>query len=533
MLSKIFIFVAFNNPHQSNYSSGTAEWIKSTSHICQHWRDVALGCPSLWAGILFEQPSWVEEMLKRSKMVPLVLKGNITNPKTAGRIRLALSHSRTRELHVLGTKSTLESLFSIPSQNAPFLESLCLSNYEGYSFSSLGSGYMVSEDAFHDTTRLRRLELVRCNISWDSTLLAGLNHLLLHKLTLLPTTKQLIDVLGNMLDLETLDLDNSLPADVLTPPPPDRTINLPRLTLISLTSGLLECANVLNHLAFPRDASMSLSCTVKEIPDNYVSILVPALSRIHKDSHALRVSEDSFRCLAIRVDPGPIQILDLWTQSSGPCDRPIPSTARIHLYIKWETYRAQSSSAQVVVQLCNALPLAYLDTIHIYDLDIPTTNWLSTFGGLAHLVNIDVKQSSAWGLVDALMPVVNPEVQDGLGKDSTSMETTDIIASAGVFFPALETLVLRDVAFSSEGDEDMSVDDLQDCLIGRYECRAEIQRLYLFDCFSLQNEEVNLLREITVDVRWDGVVQFIHEESEVEDHSDDEYFGYQGSDNSG
>ncbi|KAJ6607511.1 hypothetical protein B0H10DRAFT_551566 [Mycena sp. CBHHK59/15] len=61
MLSRIFLFCS---------DSDSLKWIKEVSHICRHWRSVALGCPNLWSFPVFSQPKWADEMLKRSKMAP-------------------------------------------------------------------------------------------------------------------------------------------------------------------------------------------------------------------------------------------------------------------------------------------------------------------------------------------------------------------------------------------------------------------------------------------------------------------------------
>jgi hypothetical protein len=67
ILSRIFICCAVTyEPAQL-----TMDWAKVT-HVSRHWRTVAIGCPRLWTTVVFAQPRWVEEMLKRSKMDPLV-----------------------------------------------------------------------------------------------------------------------------------------------------------------------------------------------------------------------------------------------------------------------------------------------------------------------------------------------------------------------------------------------------------------------------------------------------------------------------
>lgn len=526
MLSKIFTTIALDSIHQSIYSAGHADWIKSTSHVCQHWRDVALGCPNLWTGILFDQSKWVGEMLKRSKKAPLILRA-IVHPATVETMRLAMSHiSRTRELHIMAPTKTLESLFPPEPLNAPCLESLCLSNsIDYYSFAYTNDRYTIPDDIFQNAHRLRHLELIKCGISWTSTSfrLVGLSHLTLVELSPRPTTKQLIDVLENMSNLKTLNFQHStltLPGGQTTHSPPDRTAHLPCLSHMTLEYHIPECADILNHLSFPRSASIILKCTSSEIRDQDFSSLVPALSRIYKESYAQEVSTDRIRCLSIQVTqiPGEYWMrLYLWSRSCGPSDRPPLIEAHIQLDLQVHSNNAEKSE-RGVVQLCNAFPLTDLDTIHISDVDILMEEWTAYFGGLTELVNIHVDSPYACGLVDALIPAVK----------QFSMEATDIIPATDIFFPALETLVLEHVEFSLEGYTSfIDLDDLRDSLMGRYECHAEIQKLCLVDCFSLENWGVDLLSEIVVDVTWDGIEQVGHDaesEFEEQDYSEDEYY---------
>ncbi|EPS98416.1 hypothetical protein FOMPIDRAFT_1094423, partial [Fomitopsis schrenkii] len=45
----------------------------SISHVCKHWREVALGCPILWSTLHFDAmpPQCIAEFLRRSQEVPL------------------------------------------------------------------------------------------------------------------------------------------------------------------------------------------------------------------------------------------------------------------------------------------------------------------------------------------------------------------------------------------------------------------------------------------------------------------------------
>ncbi|TEB37109.1 hypothetical protein FA13DRAFT_1614958, partial [Coprinellus micaceus] len=45
-------------------------WIRVT-HVCRHWREVALDCTSLWSRITFSHNDFTQAKLARSKRHPL------------------------------------------------------------------------------------------------------------------------------------------------------------------------------------------------------------------------------------------------------------------------------------------------------------------------------------------------------------------------------------------------------------------------------------------------------------------------------
>jgi hypothetical protein len=71
LLSRIFITIAYSHFDSSNGTD--LSWIYAVTAVCGHWRAIALECPGLWCFIGFMYPIWTEEMLKRSKMAPLVI----------------------------------------------------------------------------------------------------------------------------------------------------------------------------------------------------------------------------------------------------------------------------------------------------------------------------------------------------------------------------------------------------------------------------------------------------------------------------
>ncbi|KAH7912408.1 hypothetical protein BJ138DRAFT_794167 [Hygrophoropsis aurantiaca] len=90
--------------NRSRYSrSRSLMWIGVT-HVCRHWRQVALAFPALWTLLVLENSSWTEQLLIRSKMAPLVIDADLSffPQKLRDTARKALKHiSRVRELRLV------------------------------------------------------------------------------------------------------------------------------------------------------------------------------------------------------------------------------------------------------------------------------------------------------------------------------------------------------------------------------------------------------------------------------------------------
>ncbi|KAG6872065.1 hypothetical protein C0995_013409 [Termitomyces sp. Mi166 len=70
MLSRIFLFVTESVQEIDSRDLG---WIPCISHVCSHWRQVALDNPQLWSVVNGYWKQWAPEMLRRSKAVLLTI----------------------------------------------------------------------------------------------------------------------------------------------------------------------------------------------------------------------------------------------------------------------------------------------------------------------------------------------------------------------------------------------------------------------------------------------------------------------------
>jgi hypothetical protein len=157
ILARIFATIAHSCLDGFGYP--ILSWICSVTAVCGHWRAIALGCPSLWCFINSNQPIWNEEMLKRSKAAPLIIKVDDLHftLKRLDSVHLALQHiSRTKELRIVASKGNIEVLINRIDDRAPLLRSLCLSNTRG-------------DDPMNNNTRFQKRFSLVMTTAWSAS----------------------------------------------------------------------------------------------------------------------------------------------------------------------------------------------------------------------------------------------------------------------------------------------------------------------------------------------------------------------------
>lgn len=490
ILSEIFLFV------RGDQTEFDIDWIRSTSHVCQHWRDVALACPSLWTYIFPAPPGHrsVKELLERSKMAPLVIRLTLgflkLHHETSVALQSAMEHApRIRELHIQAPASQMRKIFpnSIPI-DAPLLETLHLSN----------TNYLPDPDSvyklpqFDGATRLRRLELCKCNLHWPSPLLSELTHLKLDNLDILPTMSQLLDALKKMPNLEILDLKDCLPTlltDASNPQPPDRVVSLPCLSFLSLCSQVLECANVLNHLSYPSNALLRLQCKSRNMTATDISSLSPVLSKMRESIR--QGIENPIRYLSIeQLHPMGLR-LRTWTRSAETRSAK-SEDSQLEIMVRWLNYAR--SSERVVLRFCHALPITDIDTLYVSNVLMDVGIWLRTFGAFKGLKSIHVSGAMACGIIPALSRALdkNSASRDGhTGKSS---------------FPGLKSLALEGVYFSIRpGLGYINANQLHACLTWRRTSNVGLDFLDLIQCYYLADAHANLLRDTVTRLECDCI----------------------------
>ncbi|KDQ51397.1 hypothetical protein JAAARDRAFT_41247 [Jaapia argillacea MUCL 33604] len=243
-------------------SSGcSVDWIAVT-HVCRHWREVALATPRLWCSLPFQRPKWVPEMIVRSRLAPLhvtVNRRTMTSqyPRPLPQIHSALEHmSRIRSLVLELPASDLRTLSLSPP--APALNTLTLFNW------GTRNTFPIPEDAFGLVTpSLRRLDLTGCTPSWGSPMFNGLTSLRVKNNSVAesgrPTFTRLLEILSGNPQLESLALIDCLSSPSSDSHPRNPAVRLPMLTFLHLEDEALGCSHLLSSLSVPPTTSLKLS----------------------------------------------------------------------------------------------------------------------------------------------------------------------------------------------------------------------------------------------------------------------------------
>ncbi|TFY70846.1 hypothetical protein EVG20_g2148 [Dentipellis fragilis] len=258
------------------------DWIHVT-HVCGHWRRVAVGDPSLWTVIYCELgPEWTELLLSRSKSSPIDIvleQGTHTealfDQTEPASIAVHGQHAKTISIdaNVFGAGSSFEALADQFDDTMPILEKLEL---------RLAAVTCIPDGCFCDVPVLKELVLQNVIPSWTdllsfSNLVTFIFHvpdlILGSRLTvpgtlhrsrseMLPTVAQLLDALETMRSLEHLSihdaLPEALPAMVGVQDQQNRVVSLPRLSVVSLSGPMLDCTSFAGHLDFPCTTFLNL-----------------------------------------------------------------------------------------------------------------------------------------------------------------------------------------------------------------------------------------------------------------------------------
>jgi hypothetical protein len=462
------------------------------SQVSRHWRSSALSAPELWTNITVGYPRWTQEMLIRSKKAKLTIRSSLSLPKLKHEtivetVRSCLYEmNRVEEINLsVNPILIFEEIFRGLPKSAPQLHTLTLCIWKFPGAFSIHDGFL------HDTERLQRVELINCKISWDSRLLTGLTRLTLgNSLKAKSLIIQVLHALRRMPALTHLDLNDSIPDDLkglFT----YAVIDLPCLRELTISSGVGALTDFIGHISFPHSAILNLTCKENQSTEidfsKFLSILTTKfLSTLVIQSLRVGFPDDI-------IEPEGLEF-DLWTTSPNQdCfpSRPI-SQSQLHLVLTWISSR-RHDYANALICAFDAMSLSFLTQLEISTSDeIDSQTWVKTFGKLPLLERVCLQDFEPYPFFEALAYKT---------KAAEKSET----AYRDVSFPKLRYIHLVGTGFQFIAKRSSTLlDTLLDFLMERYERNAEVQVLRLEDCCYISSDLVERLKEVVVDVIWDG-----------------------------
>lgn len=469
-------------------------WIRVT-HVCSHWRNVALECPRLWTSISSQRLPLMLEMLKRSKMAPLNVVLNLGSDSV---LRVMEEIFRIRKLSLVATGYSshllIPKVFSyLTADVAPLLESLMIS------FGSGSQTNILPEIIPQASQRLRILDLRNCDLHWNSPFLYSLTSLRIDTITpaLRPSTSELIAVLANISNLENLKLTSVLrpPPDSEKLMPPGRIVGLVHLKNLHLDASAKSCASFLIGLTYPITATIGIHAAYVDQPDYTSNLQVDELAQVlrlktYGPIRRLDVSQGFLRV----TTPG--QSLDL----SSTLFVSVPSRHMGSLRMFWK-----------------GLQLQDLECLHLHDTQFDKADWLQCFGSLKRLKSINVSNSLR-NFISALS--TGTTIIDDPGR---------LRRGRRLRFQALRRLEIVGLEFDMECGrfEDYHA-RLCRILRERRQRGVVLRELHLSACRHIQLGNISNVEAIVKNVQWDGDEGYTEEEDSEDDDEaySDGYGGY-------
>lgn len=406
-------------------------WIYVT-HVCSHWREVALDCAALWSDILYLNPSLAEAMLSRSKKAPLSFKLSwYSNPKWESKdvIHKILSHSERLVSVEIGSCANAAILAHF-SRAAPILEKLSLCGV--YPAVDLTSTFLQA-----GAPSLKHLALSQFQFESWAVLPLGprLTYLqIVGSAVQRPSAPQFIASIHAMPHLQTLILEKLLPEgeyptdpvyNAIYPPP------FPALGKLSLTDTVEDVTNFFSAVNLPETAKLFLEFSDPHLFDE--ESLPGFLTNLGESWKGLK---SGVQKLVMRED-FTIDVLtfEFYGGDCGEADTHRPGlTMEVG---EWSPANVLQVD-DFIVAFTAGMNLAPLQTLRIsfFESTFFTPDmWVRAFSRFEQLQTMEFENSDSWEFLEALE-------SDPAFKDERSPQAQEAAALAP-HFPALTTIKFK------------------------------------------------------------------------------------------
>ena len=510
ILARVFHLLVLKKPP---FSGGRKlGWIRVT-HVCRHWRQVALDHSSLWARIPgnLAYKEWISEMLARAKNAPLDIEFRFATMSSRKALTMITPHiSRTRRLCFHGlSEGGFDSVRKI-CWKAPALEhfELTAPYYTPIrsGFSVFGRNMLFNGHA----PRLRAFSLSRVVIPWPCIPRGQLTQLKIisddEEYDYPGDLNQMIDFLVNCPQLEILTLESCLPSQ-LTEFTHGRAIHLPRLSRLRLCGSTSRILNMLKMLKLPSSTTLHLNCISNTTDYDPERLLLPVISAQLQSSAPVE-----FKSLTV-THLG--ESLDIIASTFPPTLRNRPAQISeddiiddAELVLSFDELCKLGHSTDLLQQACKMLPISNVEFISMSVSEIFDIDWVEL---LSCCTNVNTMQAIGPGtssIVRALtaLTVTNAgSSKEGRkrrrdNRESTVVQPASTVAHAhAAIFPKLKFLGLRDLDFAAPGN---LFDVVERGLQQRMVMSGALLKILISDC-SISTKRANALRKLVQDFHWD------------------------------
>ncbi|KAH9857350.1 hypothetical protein C2E23DRAFT_807602 [Lenzites betulinus] len=490
LLAEILVCVAFADYSGPDYCNRAMYWIKA-AHVCRMFRDTAIGTPRFWSYLRLTPKGHVfVNLVPLSKDAPLHVTGIyhlLAHPTV---LSTFVEHSRRlRELRIKGSSRQLQVFFHDNALRLDILETLIVVDlgYEEHrsDFQPPPSCIPSSDVA----PRLRHLkvvrfpfrgnDLVRCSHTLSTLILATVPYAGRLPLDHVGTLREfftgleaiapglehlrLFDILA--LQVPSTSLERSL----------SRSIPIPVLKELRLVGETVNIAYVLEHLALPSTVFISLDARGHMGHEELRNALMTIFSPVNPLLLAkFMISSTEYYTTTIEgwrnIGDGTAQDLSMCVKFSrgNPEFRPPYPPALV-----LGSFGSLFAHVQELVLSGSA----------------PSNEWITLFSAMPSVETLSLDGYPGYDLFLALMA----PLQDSI--------TT-------VLLPALRVLNIRrwfhHIPFGSHRDVKDYWADFVGFHIFRCNYGVPIDKVALRECTFLWREGLESLREVVVDVEWDG-----------------------------
>ncbi|KII86792.1 hypothetical protein PLICRDRAFT_177530 [Plicaturopsis crispa FD-325 SS-3] len=517
ILSSIFIWYR-------DMCSGYAYWPLWTrvSHVCRHWRDVALDSPRLWSHIVsWDSPEWTHECLLRSKNAPLRITLDDAYPAFEETMlpfveRASAHMSRITvldaETYAGGrTRALLDALVATPAPNLK-----CLNVYiRGDRVFEVPGGTALPTSFCDSLIQLQHLDLSGSSVPWSSPIFHSLTVL---KLSLIPShlrlsMTQVLLLLGGASSIQILELGrHSLAPAAASNILVTHVVALPSLTSLYLSADVHTCGALLaHHLVLPSSLALKLEwmctpdlhCPTHTIADGTsMSAIKPILKLKAHDIvcegvRRLRISAVPADWSKMKVCVKGWQTSELNVDAWGPQGPPAIDLSPVCSQHSHGILPPDGITG-LIVDICEALPLAQLEILDIEGIELMTEEaWLKVFGGCTSLRHMTVTPSSR-----TYDPLNGLENAFGRSTETSSHPGGLERDVSGKFLPALKTLEVHAACLGDPRYPEV-MEAFYACFAARCASGFGLQKLIVHASNDAETDNLTKrLREIVAEVEW-------------------------------